>query len=198
MTLSSTPRTKKEKLAKREADLQIMKENNWRIDYHENGEIIICRCDEKAILAKAYTGYACKPKFFYRFRTLESREKFLEERLAFYKKQYGKEKPSRKSPDASDHYMVGDVLYDSWGYDQTNIDWFQVTKVKGKSIWLRRIAENNSDPGNCSYGYTQPRRYEFIGSEFRKRVMPDGHVSSALRGCLFKWDGKPKYCSTYH
>ncbi len=37
---------------------------------------------------------------------------------------------SRKSPDASEHYMEGDVLYDSWGYDQTNIDWYQITKVK--------------------------------------------------------------------
>ena len=95
-------------------------------------------------------------------------------------------------------WEIGTILHASWGYDQTDVDWFQVTKVKGKSIWLRPIRENSSDAGNCSYGYTQPRRNEFNGVEFRKTVQPNGYVCSPLRGYLRKWDGKPQYCSSYH
>lgn len=36
-------------------------------------------------------------------------------------------------------HKVGDVLYDSWGYDQTNVDFYQVIEVKAKSIVMQRI-----------------------------------------------------------
>jgi hypothetical protein len=34
---------------------------------------------------------------------------------------------------------VGSVWYTSWGYDQTNVEFFQVVRETEKSIWLRRI-----------------------------------------------------------
>lgn len=34
---------------------------------------------------------------------------------------------------------IGDILVSSWGYDQTNIDFYQVTKVTKSSVWLRSI-----------------------------------------------------------
>lgn len=33
----------------------------------------------------------------------------------------------------------GDILTYSWGYEQTNIDFFQVTRVTAKNAWIRRI-----------------------------------------------------------
>lgn len=35
---------------------------------------------------------------------------------------------------------VGDIVYTSWGYDQTNIDFYQVVKVTKASVKLQRIA----------------------------------------------------------
>ena len=39
---------------------------------------------------------------------------------------------------------VGDILYTSWGYDQTNVEYYQVTKAKGcfvtvHEIWQKRV-----------------------------------------------------------
>lgn len=34
---------------------------------------------------------------------------------------------------------VGDILDSSWGYDQTNIDFYQVVKTTEHSVWLRSI-----------------------------------------------------------
>ena len=31
---------------------------------------------------------------------------------------------------------AGDIIYTSWGYEQTNIDFYMVTKANGKSVWF--------------------------------------------------------------
>tara|TARA_Y100001951_G_scaffold76194_1_gene63354 strand:- start:260 stop:844 length:585 start_codon:yes stop_codon:yes gene_type:complete len=192
-----TANTKQARMEARDAKIAYLLEQGW--EYEKRGDcdlIILTQSFENHCVAMGFKGSALKPWFYYRFKTIERRIEFVNERVEFLKENCAKK--SRKSPDAKDHFEVGDVLFDSWGYDQTNVDWFQVTKVKGKSIWLRPICENSSDAGNCSYGYTQPRRNHFKGEEFRKTVQPDGYVCSPLRGSLRKWDGKPQYCSSYH
>ena len=192
-----TPKTKQGRMQMRDEKISKLIDEGWEYNKIEDcGLIVLTHIFSNRIVALGFKGSSLKPWFHYRFSSVEKRIKFVQDRIDFLRK--NSVSKSRKSPDASEHYMEGDVLYDSWGYDQTNIDWYQVTKVKGKSIWLRKIAENSSDAGNCSSGYTQPRRYEFTGGEFRKTVQPGGHVCSPLRGGLYKWDGKPKYCSSYH
>lgn len=193
-----TANTKAGRLERRQAELDHMASKGWQIETMPEANAILCRLDrpDGKAESKAFKGTAAKPFWWYLFKTIERREAFIDRRIDDLKRVA--EKACRKSPPAADHYAVGEVLYDSWGYDQTNVDWYQVTRVKGKSIWLRRVAENSSDAGNCSSGFTQPRRNEFHGEEIRKTVQPGGHVASPLRGGLYKWDGKPKYCSSYH
>jgi len=190
-------KTKHDRETARESEIIRMKEKGWIVKREPESKLIVCRVDSPVVEAKVWKGSALKPHFFYMFKTIEAREKFLEKRLNDLREDAKERAASRKSPDASEHYAVGDVLSNSWGYDQTNVDWYQVTKVKAKSIWVRAIAQNSSDAGNCSYGYCQPRRNEFIGAEFRKTVQAGGYVSAAF-GCMRKWDGKAKYCSSYH
>ena len=33
----------------------------------------------------------------------------------------------------------GSIFYSSWGYDQTNIDFYQVVKATAKTVWLRKL-----------------------------------------------------------
>ena len=35
--------------------------------------------------------------------------------------------------------IVGDIFYSSWGYDQTNVDFYQVVKTTPKTIALKKI-----------------------------------------------------------
>ena len=34
---------------------------------------------------------------------------------------------------------VGDIFRNSWGYEQTTVDFYQVVRVSAKSVWVRRI-----------------------------------------------------------
>ena len=51
-------------------------------------------------------------------------------------------KSGSQEPDASNKYgvKVGDIFESSWGYDQTNVDFFQVVKLVGKtSVRVREV-----------------------------------------------------------
>jgi hypothetical protein len=36
---------------------------------------------------------------------------------------------------------LGDILYSSWGYDQTNIDFYKVVKVSEFSVWIQELGK---------------------------------------------------------
>lgn len=40
---------------------------------------------------------------------------------------------------------IGDIFYNSWGYDQTNIDFYQVVKTTDKTVTLRQIKGVSND-----------------------------------------------------
>lgn len=38
---------------------------------------------------------------------------------------------------------VGDILYSSWGYDQTNIDFYKIVRATDKSVWIQKIGSRS-------------------------------------------------------
>ena len=108
--------------------------------YHTNSHGQIC--------AIAYKGRAKKPAFHRSYSTEDVRsQKVLEwmESVATTKRTY-----SRK-PRALE---VDDVLRSSWGYDQTNIDYYKVLELKGKCqvviVEIGQIIEQTGDmQGEC-------------------------------------------------
>jgi len=89
-------------------------------------------------------------------------------------------------------YQVGDVLYSSWGYDQTNISFYEVVGLSGdKSIVIREIGQRvvKQDVGS---EYVVPTKGRYIGKEMTKRVSIGGSVKITSSAYAWKWDGKPK------
>jgi hypothetical protein len=37
-------------------------------------------------------------------------------------------------------FNVGDILFNQWGYDQTNVDFYQVVATTAKTVTVRQIA----------------------------------------------------------
>ena len=99
---------------------------------------------------------------------------------------------------------VGDILYASWGYDQTNIDYFKVDKLMGKhkitlvplgSKFVGETPEGYDDkvlPGN------QKDRNAFIDGS--KNYFVDGEnntVKLASFALAVPWNGNAKYQTQY-
>lgn len=80
----------------------------------------------------------------------------------------------------ADGVHVGDIYYSAWGYDQTNVDFYQVVALKGKhTAVIRQIA--NDYLGGCKMqGMVRPRRNVFEGEATRtiRTAAPrlDGHA----------------------
>lgn len=155
------------------------------------------------IWLKAWRGKAVNPTANYSFRDIGKAEAYAAEYAAREAKGIARTaalKAERAAAmaavKASDFWTVGDVGSYSWGYDQTNTEFWQVVEVKAKTIKIRRLSENRAADG-WEQGTTQPRRNEFRDDKvLTKRVGPAGGVGMDF-GSLGKWDGKPERWSSY-
>jgi len=99
---------------------------------------------------------------------------------------------------------VDDILYTSWGYDQTNIDFYQVTKVVGKkSVEIRRVHSTTVKTENDHRGadYVIPMKDHFMGKDRGKtrlkRVSEGNSIRIASYAHATPWDGTPKYKTAF-
>ncbi len=65
---------------------------------------------------------------------------------------------------------AGDIFYGSWGYEQTNIDFFQVVALKGKHTAVIRKIAGDYIGGFGMQGNVRPCRDEFISEEYTVRT----------------------------
>ena len=104
--------------------------------------------------------------------------------------------------------QLGDLLYCSWGYDQTNVDWYQVLRVSKAFVWLRRI--EGKTRGNLRRGdhttTPQPGVWSSCsnpkeplcsekGARRRFEILDDGYKVAIHKHYqrAYLWDGRPMY-----
>lgn len=116
--------------------------------------------------------------------------------------------PKRRARQAARHQAMpspadfglklGDIFVNSWGYEQTNIDFYEVTGMTAASVRLRPIDKVYDETGFMS-GTSVPIPGKYIGSEFIKRLYEfrgRPHVNMPYGSCRL-WDGQPMYESHY-
>jgi hypothetical protein len=94
---------------------------------------------------------------------------------------------------------VGDLLYSSWGYDQTNIDYYQVTKLIGKaSCEICQIGKANL--GNeGSHDRVKAVKDNFIGEPMTKRIGTYGvKIASYAHATPMSWDDTKTETNSYY
>lgn len=175
------------------------KVTHYQIDsFEENGKLLV----------KVYNLNAKKEWHkqiaFYSFRSEDERAEYIKNLIASYEG-WEKIKNDRKNArkNVVNTFEVGDILYNSWGYDQTNIDFYQVVKVLNRQVILKEIAGHLTDKstGNSMAGYTVAVKNKFTdGQEYRGTVSQYGIASKLDHSGtehLSKWDGRELYCSWY-
>jgi len=148
--------------------------------------------------AIAYRGKARNHEWFYRFRSIEHRDETIEkffDGVEARKRLMDERKEKRKS--FRHDLKVGDILVNSWGYDQTNVDFYQVIRTTEKSVTLRMVRSQLTEdiPGPMA-GYVTPVFGKFCGEEFTKPVREGNSVPMKFGYCG-KCDRRPKYSSWY-
>lgn len=112
-----------------------------------------------------YKGRSKKAAFHYRHRSETQREEHLTKWMNATMAQVSQRKRAEVR-----ELEVGDVLVSTWGYDQTNVDFYMVTKLVGKqSVELVEIGQMTTDH-NAFGGSCVPDKSKIVGEPLVKRV----------------------------
>lgn len=113
----------------------------------------------------------------YRFETVERMVEFIETNynnrvanIASDKKRKEERKVQRKLQESD--VQVGDIFVNSWGYEQTNVDFYQVVARSGVTVTLREIGYDRLETTSWASEYVRPVKDAFIkdAQEFKKRL----------------------------
>lgn len=127
--------------------------------------------------AMGFHGKASKPDFYNSFKTEEQRARICSQYFANWADAQARKEKRKAEKKAFKHSLVvGSILKTSWGYDQTNIEYFEVTKLIGeKMVEVREIAQEKESTGFMS-GDCVPVPGKYIGQPLRKRVLEGNRV----------------------
>lgn len=97
--------------------------------------------------------------------------------------------------------QVGMILYERWGYNQTNIDFYQIIKMTEKSIWLKELKSLDTPyfPFKGDWTRTtEPIRNCFVDSEKSFRRAKKKQISVSGHGVLRLYDSEKVLTETSH
>ena len=84
--------------------------------------------------AMVFGGRRSKPDWRFRFGSEERREEKIQEWIDNQEHRAAATKARRKERNKPHSFEVGQMFYCSWGYDQTNIDYYMLVELKGKCM----------------------------------------------------------------
>lgn len=156
--------------------------------------------DNGTLYALAYSGRRNKPDFHYRYGNEQKRTDSISN---FFKRieSYAQNKLEHKARQQElraeflNKIEVGSIFSTCWGYEQTNVEWYQVTRIKGCTVHLREIAAEITPTGHMS-GETKPIKGKFVGEEMKRIVRGTGiRIDDVVTAFLS--DGRPRHSSWY-
>jgi hypothetical protein len=70
---------------------------------------------------------------------------------------------------------LGDIFCSTWGYEQTNVDFFIVVKLTDKTVWLHPIGSQTVE--NCGWesNYVKPDPVHLKGEVIRRKLQQSKH-----------------------
>lgn len=101
---------------------------------------------------------------------------------------------------AAHNWEPGLIVHTSWGYDQTNVEFYEVVELVGKSmVKMERIgaqAAIDGSTGNSMSSMVVPDPEHRTGEFFKSKVSSNS-ASAKYKQRAWPWSGKPQYCSWY-
>lgn len=110
----------------------------------------------------------------YFFGTEARREEWINEQMSKIKERIKDQidyKAKKKEATGHHDFKAGEALYSSWGYDQTNIDFFEIIEVLPKSVRIRPISQIMvKDSGGFMCENVKPALGSYIGEAITRPV----------------------------
>lgn len=174
-----------------------------KITMIDGGAVFYLYKNEKgAPCAMCFVGRAAKPTWRYRFPDDTAREKKIRAQICSTQEAAKRRAEYRAERNKPHNMEKGLILYTSWGYDQTNTEFYEVVDVPSPCfVLLQQIGApySNGPAGNMS-AHVMPNPENKIGKPLRRKVsMLGGRPSVSIDDVVtaWVWDGKERYSSWY-
>ena len=144
--------------------------------------------------AVAFAGRQAKPVWRYSFGIEEQRGEQIAKLFRSVRERKTQVEARRAEWTAGHAFRPGDTVYTSWGYEQTNIEWYRVTRATKSYVWLKLLASVEKEITGMMSGTSVP------GEDTNKaetRHFARGESIHVGYNSGTKWDGRPKHYSTY-
>jgi hypothetical protein len=157
----------------------------------------------KLFYAMGFSGAKSKPDFFFRFNG----ELFMNNQVTSWlagikKNEAEKQERAAKKVNFKTTLKVGDILLGTWGYEQTNATWLQVTAILGdKRIKVRQIKKTYQATGDMN-GYEMPIKDSFTDKPEMTKTVSLGYLDREQikheHSEPTLWDGQRQSVSSYN
>jgi hypothetical protein len=142
-----------------------------------------------------FAGKRQKPDFHYRFTTLENAQayvaKFFEDvQAAEDHKAQTKQREAERLAKMRDKIKAGDIYYTSWGYDQTNIDFYLVVDRTAATVEVVKIGKDCVE-AVTGVDYVTPNPLVKWGDTIKRKINTTG-FKIASYAYAYPWEGDPK------
>ncbi|MEO4090734.1 hypothetical protein ABH307_00415 [Acinetobacter pittii] len=132
---------------------------------------------------------AKKPRLNFKCSSIDNLKKsvkhYMEKELAVAKVKIERKEQSKKSAEEFKAKIeVGTILYTSWGYEQTNVEFYQVIEVKGSKVKLKELKQMSVAKHYMSEDVA-PKPNEFLDDEVLERRILNGHIK--ISGSIYAW-----------
>lgn len=139
-----------------------------------------------------FGGKRQKPDGYWTFPSTESRAQALRKFFDSEREKLEAKKAKRANRSTGHDFSVGDFLVSAWGYDQTNIDFYKVTRVTKASVEIVKVANKKVGKTDEASVTVVPGE-KTCGASKLKRVDSYGCVRISSFQCASKWDGTPRH-----
>lgn len=97
-------------------------------------------------------------------------------------------------------FQIGDIFVESWGYEQTNVDFYQVIKLNAASVVLRKISYNTLEFTGWASDTVEPRKNAFLDdTTYTKRVKEGSkYLKGIACGCLVLHEAGKSYHRSWY
>jgi hypothetical protein len=144
--------------------------------------------------ATVFYGKQARPRSNVYYRTAEARETAIKFAFDSRRKSIAF-KAEQKANEKRIKLEVGHILHTNWGYDQTNVEFYQVTKLIGRAmVEIREIGQCVDQTGFMT-GNSTPKLDSFIGEASRHRLNSSGVKIGHHYAWI--WKGTPERWSSY-
>ena len=159
--------------------------------------IIITYTNRHGVFCAAAFKHSHRPEFNYAYKNEQARNEHLAQRIK--QEQEAEERDIvylQKKQVEIEKFIPGAILVSSWGYEQTNIDFFLILERENDFVVIQEVGSHKEQTGFMS-GVCTPNVDVKIGEPFRKKISKYAtiNIKSFIHTQL--WSGNAMGYSSY-